>query len=97
MESPQQSSPMVGKRVLQGMPIQIVTKLQSHPVRDSNPRSYSWQARTLTITPRRNTRDGDKLIYLSFSGTIALVAPSSGVKINQGQNTCFKVVEMRNR
>ncbi|GBN58323.1 hypothetical protein AVEN_105457-1 [Araneus ventricosus] len=48
-------------------------------------------------TPRRNRRDEDKLIYLSFRVTIALVALSSGVKINQGQNTCFKFEKMSNR
>ncbi|GBN02261.1 hypothetical protein AVEN_209039-1 [Araneus ventricosus] len=30
------------------MPIQVVTKLQAHPGRDSNSYSYSWQAGTLT-------------------------------------------------
>ncbi|GBM95357.1 hypothetical protein AVEN_255069-1 [Araneus ventricosus] len=63
------------------MPIEI--KLQIHPVRDKNSRSYSWLAGELTTTLRRKTRDGDKLIYLSFNVAIALVAPSSGVKINQ--------------
>ncbi|GBM34572.1 hypothetical protein AVEN_171622-1 [Araneus ventricosus] len=75
----------------------IVKKLQTHPVRDSNPRSSIWQAGTLTTTQQRNTRERDDLINLSFSVTIALVAASSGVKINQGQNTYFKVVEMSNR